>query len=104
MSGKLSNSIINTGMLADGRISTAHDYYAPRPDPKPSESQIGGSHYKNYAIQPAEYCQRNQLNWCESNIVKYATRHRQKHGAEDIKKIIHYAQLLLEWEYDESSN
>lgn len=64
-----------------------------------STIQVGGNHYKDMAVQPAEYNQRNKLNWCEANIVKYASRHKHKNGAEDIKKIIHYANLLLEWEY-----
>ena len=32
-------------------------------------------------------------------MVKYITRHRQKHGADDVRKVIHYCQLLLELEY-----
>jgi len=50
-------------------------------------------------IQPAEYCQRNRLPYCEANVVKYVTRHREKNGREDIEKAIHYLQLLLEIEY-----
>jgi len=61
--------------------------------------QIGGSHYKDMAIQPTEYCQKNGLNACEANIVKYASRHRNKGGRQDVEKIIHYAKLLLEMEY-----
>lgn len=64
-----------------------------------SESQVGGSHYKTLAIQPAEYCQRNGLRYCEANVVKYVTRHRDKGGRQDIEKAIHYLQLLLEIEY-----
>ena len=71
------------------------------PVTKPSDTQIGGGHYKDMSIQPAEFCQRNHLDWCESNVVKYVCRHKLKHGAEDIKKAIHYLQLLLEWEYPE---
>lgn len=63
------------------------------------EVQVGGSHYKNLAIQPIEYCQLNQLNYCESNVIKYVTRHRYKNGKEDIEKAIHNLQLLLELEY-----
>lgn len=66
---------------------------------KASEDQIGGSHYKDMAIQPSEFCQRNQLNWCEANVVKYVARHRNKNGRKDIEKAIHYLNLLLEWEY-----
>lgn len=31
--------------------------------------------------------------------MKYATRHRNKNGAEDVRKIIHYAKLLPKLEY-----
>lgn len=65
----------------------------------PLETQIGGSHYKSLAIQPAEYCQRNGLRYCEANVVKYVTRHRDKRGREDLEKAIHYLQLLIEMEY-----
>lgn len=63
------------------------------------DEQIGGQHYKKYAIQPVEFCQKNGLNAIESSIVKYAVRHRDKGGREDVEKIIHYAKLLLQLEY-----
>lgn len=63
------------------------------------DTQVGGGHYKDMEIQPTEFCQRNKLRAIESNIIKYACRHRAKGGREDVKKIIHYAQLLLELEY-----
>lgn len=67
----------------------------------PLDKQEGGSHY-NLPIQPLEYIHANRLGYIEGNIIKYATRHRDKNGAEDIKKIIHYCELLLELEYAES--
>lgn len=66
---------------------------------KASEDQISGNHYKSYAIQPAEFIQKNKLNWCEGNAIKYLVRHRDKKGAEDLLKAKHYIDLLLEWEY-----
>jgi hypothetical protein len=66
---------------------------------KASDRQEAGNHYKDMPIQPAEFCQRNRLNWCEANVVKYVCRHRDKKGTEDIRKAIHYLELLLEWEY-----
>lgn len=71
---------------------------------KATETQEGGDHYKGYAIQPIEFIKKNDVPFIEGNIIKYTMRHRQKNGAEDIKKVIHYAQLLLELEYDESSS
>jgi hypothetical protein len=63
------------------------------------DSQVAGSHYKQLAIQPAEYCQRNRLPYCESSVIRYVTRHREKNGREDIEKAIHCLELLLEIEY-----
>lgn len=63
------------------------------------EGQVGGEHYKNLAIQPVEYCYRNNIPAIESSIIRYATRHRDKNKAQDIEKIIHYAKILLQLEY-----
>ena len=63
------------------------------------ETQEGGSHYKNMAIQPVEFIHGNSLPYLEGNVLKYVVRHRNKNGAEDIKKAIHYCQLILELEY-----
>lgn len=64
--------------------------------------QVAGSHYKDLAIQPIEYCQKNNMNYCESNVVKYVTRHKSKNGKQDLEKAIHCLQLLIEMEYGES--
>lgn len=62
------------------------------------DTQEGGDHYKSRAIQPIEYCVKNKLGACESAIIKYATRWRDKNGLEDLKKIKHYVDLLIELE------
>lgn len=67
----------------------------------PLDTQVGGHHYK-LAIQPVEYIHKNDLGFIEGNIVKYVTRHRDKGRAQDIRKVIHYAQLLLKLEYGET--
>ena len=63
------------------------------------QNQVGGGHYKGLKIQPIEFIQGNQLNFCEGNAIKYVCRHRNKNGAEDIKKAIHYLEMLLDIEY-----
>jgi len=63
------------------------------------DKQVMGTHYKDCPIQPIDYIVDNGLGWCEGNIVKYITRHNKKGGEEDIKKVIHYAELLLEKKY-----
>ena len=63
------------------------------------KKQIGGDHYKKMAIQPSHYIVKNKLGWYEGNIVKYITRHSIKGGKQDVEKVIHYAQLLIEDRY-----
>ena len=70
---------------------------------RPLDRQEGGSHY-DLPIQPLEYIHANGLGYIEGNIVKYATRHKAKNGAEDVKKIIHYCELLLELEYGKADS
>ena len=60
--------------------------------------QTGGSHYKTLPIQPIEYLVQNKIPYCEANIIKYATRWRDKNGIEDLKKIKHYVDLLIQLE------
>ena len=48
---------------------------------------------------PIEYITKNNLDFLEGNVVKYITRHKLKGGVEDIKKVIHYAELILELKY-----
>ena len=63
--------------------------------------QEGGNHYKDMAIQPVEFITANNLGFLEGNVVKYICRHHAKNGAEDIKKAIHYCELLLQTKYGE---
>lgn len=60
------------------------------------KKQIGGDHYLKCGIMPTTYIRANNLDFFEGNIVKYITRHKDKGGAEDIKKVIHYAEMILE--------
>jgi len=65
------------------------------------DKQEGGNHYKDMAIQPVEFITANDLGFLEGNIIKYVCRHHAKNGAEDIKKAIHYCELLLQTKYGE---
>ena len=64
--------------------------------------QVGGNHYKDSSIQPIQYIEANDLTFLEGSIVKRVTRHNKASGkgAEDLLKIIHEAQLILELRYD----
>ena len=73
----------------------------PEHAPAALEKQEGGKHYKGLVIQPVEYIQANGLDFFQGNVVKYVTRHKEKNGAEDIRKAMHYLQLILELQYGE---
>ena len=68
---------------------------------KGTDRQVGGDHYRRFQIEPVEYIVANKLGFLAGNIIKYATRYPYKNGAEDIRKIIHYCELILEFEYGE---
>ena len=85
------------------RIDDADDrllnYVADRKKENALRKQEGGNHYKDMAIQPVEFITANDLGFLEGNVVKYICRHHDKNGAEDIKKAIHYCELLLQTKY-----
>ncbi len=67
----------------------------------PLDVQVAGGHYKKWPIQPAEFCHANSIPFLEGNVVKYAIRHRDKNGLEDLRKARHYLDLVAWLEYGE---
>lgn len=65
---------------------------------KASETQIGGSHYSDMAIQPIEFIHKNNLSFIQGNVIKYVCRYKSKNGVEDLLKAKHYIDLLIEFE------
>lgn len=51
------------------------------------------------AIQPIDFIYANNIPYLEGNVIKYISRHKKKNGIEDLKKAIHYIELLIEKEY-----
>lgn len=62
------------------------------------DKQEGGSHYKNYPIQPVEFITKNKLGFLEGCVIKRVCRWRAKNGIEDLRKAIHELELLIEME------
>ena len=83
-------------------------YYVPEYDPfkestnSPLDVQEGGNHYKKCKIQPIEYIHANNIGYLEGNVIKYVTRYKDKNGVEDIKKAMHYLELILEMQYGDN--
>jgi hypothetical protein len=68
---------------------------------KIEEIQHGGDHYKDQPkhLQPIWLGIALNLNPMEYSVLKYLLRHRKKSGLEDLKKMVHFAQMLMEHEY-----
>ena len=62
---------------------------------EPLTAQVGGDHYKNLAIQPVEYITANNLSYLQGSVIKYTTRYKSKGGVEDLKKAIHFLQMMI---------
>ena len=64
------------------------------------EDQVGGKHYRKMKIQPAEFINENKLLFAEGNAIKYQCRHQSKRKEEDVRKAIHYLEMVLERDYE----
>jgi hypothetical protein len=60
--------------------------------------QVAGGHYKDMKIQPVEFIHANKLGFLEGCIVKRICRWRAKDGVQDLEKIKHEVDLLIELE------
>jgi hypothetical protein len=72
--------------------------------PNALDVQIAGTHYKGKKIQPVQYIHANKLNFLEGCIVKRITRWREKDGFQDLLKIKHEVDLLIELEREEQAS
>tara|TARA_R110001592_G_scaffold17312_4_gene73255 strand:- start:602 stop:841 length:240 start_codon:yes stop_codon:yes gene_type:complete len=64
------------------------------------DKQVGGKHYKQMKIQPAEFINENKLLFAEGNAIKYICRHQSKGKLQDIEKAIHYLEMIKERDYN----
>ena len=65
------------------------------------DKQHGGSHYKNFKIQPSKFVVENELLFPEGCAIKYICRHKLKGKKQDILKAIHFLEMIIERDYKE---
>jgi len=58
------------------------------------------SHYKKLSIEPVDYIQKNNIPFCEGNVIKYVTRWRDKGGLDDLRKAKTYIDKIIAYEND----
>ena len=66
--------------------------------PTANDLQVGGRHYKGLHPQPWDVAIAWKLDFLEGNVLKYLARWKDKGGVEDLRKVIHYTQKLIEVE------
>lgn len=81
--------------MSDGMTEMARDAL---------DKQVGGNHYASMVIQPVEFITANNLTFLEGNVVKYISRHHAKNGADDVRKAIHYCELILRTVYHDTND
>jgi hypothetical protein len=79
-------------------ITCQHCFALGAPPKKALDTQIGGGHYKDMAIQPMEYSMKNGLDACQHTAIKYISRFRAKGGVEDLRKAKHVIDMLIQFE------
>ena len=67
------------------------------------DKQIGGSHYSKFKIQPSKVVVENELLFPEGCAIKYICRHRLKGKRQDLEKVIHFIEMIIERDYGENS-
>lgn len=76
--------------MSDGATEMARDSALHR--------QEAGNHYKDMAIQPAEFIHKNGIEFLPGCVIKRMCRWRKKDGLQDLRKAIHEIQLMIEME------
>lgn len=91
--------------VEDLRILMTHQPKMGAEAPKPVsafKAQVGGQHYSALPLgyQPFQISHALDLNPVEHTILKYLLRHRNKNGKQDLEKIKHCVDILVEQEYN----
>jgi len=70
------------------------------------KTQVGGDHYKGFEIQPVEFTTKNKLGFLPGDIVKRICRYKIPggKGLEDLRKIKHEIDLIIELEGQDLGN
>ena len=74
---------------------------ATQSDDSAFSEQVGGDWYKKLKIQPLDYAMDNNLNACQTKVIKYISRYNLKHKnikdqIQDLKKAKHTIDMLIE--------
>lgn len=59
--------------------------------------------YYGTGIDVIDFCQKNNLDFMQGNVIKYVTRYKEKNGKEDLFKAMEYIERMIK-EINKSEN
>lgn len=68
---------------------------ARRKKMKRTSKQVGGSHYETLKYEPVEAFIHYNLDWFQSEIIKYCSRFLRKNGKQDLDKAFQVADIAI---------
>ena len=68
------------------------------------KNNIKPDHYGNSGIDVISFCQANNLDFMQGNVIKYVFRYKNKNGLEDLEKAKEYIDRMIENLLDEEES
>ena len=68
------------------------------------KDNIEPEHYGNSGIDVIDFCQANNLDFMQGNVIKYVFRYKKKNGLEDLEKAKEYIDRMIENLLDEEES
>ena len=57
--------------------------------------------YYGTGLDVIDFCQKNNLDFMQGNVIKYVTRYKEKNGKEDLLKAKEYIDRIIKENYKE---
>ena len=67
---------------------------------KEIETKLNPTYYGT-GLDVIDFCQKNNLDFMQGNVIKYVTRYKEKNGKEDLLKAMKYIERMLKENYKE---
>ena len=68
------------------------------------KNNIKPDHYRGSEIDVIDFCQANNLDFMQGNVIKYVFRYKNKNGLEDLEKAKEYIDRMIENLLDEEES
>lgn len=91
------NNVSHGGSYAFLTTEETESAARPKHDLKTSRENIKRQkHYEQWEIQPVDFIVSTiGPSWLVGNVIKYVMRYNEKNGVQDIRKAIHYCEMLI---------